>query len=158
MKGIACTFAVLIFFHTTTVSAKTICVPLFSVGVRIFPSNNDVRFYAETSCWMPFVGADTGVEIGTHSIELYGEAQAGIGVLGYSHGLYYRFPYGLNNYYGWRGRIWAGLIHYASFDLDYTMERKGFGTFVSFPGALYFYKDYEISEICQKQGLYCIDK
>jgi hypothetical protein len=126
--------------------AKIPCLNFFSFGARIFPSNNDVRFYVETSCWVPFVGIDTGIEIGTHNIELYGEAEAGIGFFGYSHGLYYRFPYGANNYYGWRGRFWAGIAYYASFDLDYTEDMRGFGVFASLPLVLRLYDDYDIEE------------
>jgi len=130
--------------------AKISHIHFFSIGVRIFPSKDDIRFYVETSCWVPFAGVDTGIEIGRYNIELYGEAETGIGVLGYSHGLYYGIPYGFNNYYGWRGRFWAGMGYYASFDLDYTKELKGFGTFISLPTFLYMFNEEARHDFCNE--------
>lgn len=124
-----------------------------SAGIKIFPSSNDVRFYVETSVWTPyFLGADTGIEIGVKNIELYGEAQTGVGLLGYSHGLYYRFPYSSSNYYGWRGKLWAGFGYYASIDFDYTQNEKGLGMFASFPMVFAFT---DVNDFCREQGFYC---
>jgi hypothetical protein len=143
----------LICFSFSLCFAQVKTVQLFSIGIKVFPSSNDVRFYAETSFWtLCFCGVDTGIEIGVKSVELYGEAQVGMGVLGYSHGLYYRFPYSANNHYGWRGKLWAGLVYYASIDFDYTKNEKGFGMFASLPAAFIFV-DYD--DFCRKYGLYC---
>jgi len=126
---------------------------LFSIGVKVFPSGNEVKLYVETSFWTPyFLGADTGIEISGKNIELYGEAQAGAGILGYSHGFYYRFPYGLNSYVGMRGKLWMGLGYYVTRDYDYTMDRKGFGMFASFPAVLAMQ---DIGNFCQDRDVYC---
>ena len=142
------------------VLAKVPFVQFFSVGIKVFPSNNDVRFYAETSLWS-YVGADAGIEIGTQSVEFYGEAQVGIGFLGYSHGLYYRIPYDYReSFYGWRGKAWAGGFYYASLDFDYTRNKTGFGAFASFPAVLELYKgktmDELMDDLCEEQGVYCV--
>jgi len=103
----------------------------FSVGIKC-SQNGISKIYAETSYWpinperfpsIPAgIGVDAGIEIGK-IIEIYGEAEWGLGLLGYSHGLYYRIPLSLQygNSYGQRGKLWfTCLPFYILFPESYS--------------------------------------
>lgn len=102
-----------------------------TIGFGLKFNSSEVKLYSEVSYWpgLP-VGVDAGLEIGNKNVETYFEGQTGIGLLGYSHGVYYRIPYSSKSYFGQRGKIWGGLYLYIAGYFDYTNMNGMFDIFV----------------------------